>query len=172
MNDICHVFIVFQFVVLKRATHLERSIKFLLIVETVFKLIMCTGNALKLPYFSCRKFASNLDTLDSLAGIEKTWCWLLSGVVNFGNSGIAVFNMLYSFCRYIVLPLCTKSEPIVIISVPIEGVYLKFQSLILYFCSCFWTSESCLLRWLFRPLHSGAKLHAVLPDSKNLEAGI
>ena len=144
MNDICHVFIVFQFVVLKRATHLERSIKFLLIVETVFKLIMCTGNALKLPYFSCRKFASNLDTLDSLAGIEKTWCWLLSGVVNFGNSGIAVFNMLYSFCRYIVLPLCTKSEPIVIISVPIEGVYLKFQSLILYFYSCFWTSESFL----------------------------
>ena len=101
MNDICHVFIVFQFVVLKRATHLERSIKVLLIVETVFKLIMCTGNALKLPYFSCRKFASNLDTLDTLAGIEKTWCWLLSGVVNFGNSGIAVFNMLYSFCRYL-----------------------------------------------------------------------
>ena len=27
------------------------------------------------------------------------------------------------------------------------------KSLILYFCSCFWTSESNLLRRLFRPLH-------------------
>ena len=27
------------------------------------------------------------------------------------------------------------------------------QSPILYFCSCFWTSESSLLIWLFRPLH-------------------
>ena len=27
------------------------------------------------------------------------------------------------------------------------------ESLILYFCRCFWTNESSSLRWLFRPLH-------------------
>ena len=45
-----------------------------------------------------------------------------------------------------------SDRTITVTSVDFWDFFLNL-SLILYFCSCFWTSESSLLRRLFRPMH-------------------
>ena len=89
-----------QLLILIRAVRVEMIIRVLLGFETIFSLIMSSGNAMKLPIFGCWAFPSPImDFLDKITGTEKVWCLVSSGMVNMGNCGVQIFTMLCSISR-------------------------------------------------------------------------
>ena len=127
---------------LGRSYHVTRALKL-----AILRLFMLKWSTLELSWRDkiCPDGAQNWFPL-------TFWPKLLCGVWQFR---LQKFRLAYVGCHWncLDMPVLIAAPKPLMTEVALITDRRIVTSLILYFCSCFWTSESSLLRRLFRPLH-------------------